>query len=64
MTRFASMCVFSTKYDVKLQTPEGRFVIMTADVYSMLKSIIAGLSDEELDKLIDFLLVLEAEENQ
>lgn len=37
---------------------------MTEDLYLKLKSFIVGLSEEELDKLIDFLLVLEAEENQ
>lgn len=37
---------------------------MREDLYIKLKEIISKMSDEELDKLIDFLLSLKAPHNQ
>lgn len=37
---------------------------MREDLYIKLKDIISKMSDEELDKLIDFLLSLKAPHNQ
>ena len=37
---------------------------MTDELYLKLKSIIVGLSDEELTKLMDFVLSLKEERNQ
>ena len=37
---------------------------MTEDLYLKLKSIIVGLSEEELAKLMDYVLSLKAQRNQ
>lgn len=37
---------------------------MTEDLYLKLKSIIVGLSEEELTKLMDYVLSLKEERNQ
>lgn len=37
---------------------------MQDDLYIRLKELISTMSDEELDKLIDFLLSLKAQHNQ
>lgn len=37
---------------------------MTEDLYLRLKSIISGLSEEELKKLMDYVLSLKAQRNQ
>lgn len=64
LTLSVTICVFSTKYNVKLQTPERGFVVMTEALYEKLKSIIIGLSEEELKVLMDYVLSLKAQRNQ